>query len=266
MKLKELTDFLEEFTPLGISENWDNVGLLVGDKNSDIKNILICLDITNEVIEEALENNANLIISHHPLIFKGIKRINKDNCLGNKLINCIKNDISVYTMHTNFDLTFGGTNDILFDILGLINKENLAKEDASGYSLGRIGEYSEEINLGDFALFIKEKLGLKSIKFVGDRNKKIKKVALATGSCSNYEMFDECTAKKCDVYITSDIKHHESIDALEMGLCLIDATHYGSEFIMVKSLAERIRDFSNKNNYSLKIIESEKNKPVFDYI
>ncbi|MDR2939563.1 MAG: Nif3-like dinuclear metal center hexameric protein [Clostridiales bacterium] len=265
MEIKILEGFLEKTAPKNIAEEWDNVGLLLSG-SGDIQKVLICLDISVAVVEEAIEKGADMIISHHPLIFKGIKRVTNENPLGSKLISLIKNNISVYAMHTNFDLAFGGLNDILFDKLLLSKKENLMKENESGYALGRVGVFSESVTLGELVQFIKGQINLKAVKFTGDRNKKINKAAIATGSCSNYNMFAECLAKNCDVYITSDIKHHEALDALEMGLCLIDATHYGTEFIMVAELAKRLKNFSNDNDLGLVVMESEKNQPIFDYI
>lgn len=257
---------LELYAPIKYAEEWDNVGLLVGDLESSVKKAIVCLDVTNDIINEAIEKKANLIISHHPIIFKSIKNINSSTTLGKKIIKCIQNNISVYSAHTNLDMTKGGTNDELFDILDLENKEFLCDEVEPGYALGRVGQLNNQMTLYELSLFVKKQLQLDTIKYIGDKDKIVKKVSLCTGSCSNNYFFDESLKKECDVYITSDIKHHEALDAIEKGLSLIDATHYATEVIVCKSICKLLNDWANKNKFDFIAIESNKERPVFEYL
>ena len=119
MKIKEITSFLEKFAPLALQENYDNSGLIIGDENKEITNVLLCLDSVEEVVNEAIETNCNLIIAHHPIIFSSIKKINFRNHIERTIVKAIKNDIAIYSMHTNLDNIKGGVNSKIADILSL---------------------------------------------------------------------------------------------------------------------------------------------------
>jgi len=262
MEISKVINFLEEIAPVKLSENWDNVGLLVGDFEREIFKVLICLDVTNEVVQEAISEGVDLIISHHPVIFSGIKAITNASVLGKKILDCIKNDIALYAMHTNFDIAEGGTNDILFDLLELYQKENMSDlDDQVGYSIGRIGELWEAMPLKEFAKAVKQKLNLEAINYVGDDDQIIKRVAVCTGSGIKY--YNDAIEKQADVFITSDIGHHQAMDAIEMGISLIDATHYATEFIMVKNIKDKLQNaFENE----IIVLESKENKPIFKIV
>ncbi len=130
IKCSELIEFMEEFAPVNLAEDYDNVGLLIGSRNQDIKKVLVCLDVTSKVVEEALEKKADLIVSHHPIIFRGIKRINEEDPKGSVIYKLIRNGIGVYSAHTNMDFTNGGINDTLAKLIGLNNIRNLRKHKA----------------------------------------------------------------------------------------------------------------------------------------
>lgn len=175
-KLRNVVKKIEKLFPKKLAEKWDNIGLLIGDVNKEVKNILIALEVTSEVVDEAIENNVDMIITHHPLIFGSIKNIKTDNPIGNMIYRLIKEDISVYSMHTNLDVAFGGTNDLLSDLIGLKDKKVLVPTFSEPYykivvyvpkdakekvfnamceaDAGHIGEYShctfQSIGVGTF--------------------------------------------------------------------------------------------------------------------
>ena len=261
MNCRELLVKLEELASVNLAEGWDNPGLLVGDEKADIKKVLVALDVTKEVINEAIDIGANVIITHHPLIFSGIKQVTTSNPVGEKICMLIKNNISHIAIHTNLDVAFGGTSDVLADIMGLRNVEILApiKEiDSVKYGIGRIGDL-EETKFSEFAKKVKERLNLKTIKIVGEKNKVIKRVGLCSGS--GIEFMKDALNKGADVYITADIRFHESQKALDMGICLIDATHYASENIVVPVISKFLAEIGG-----FEVAESFVDGQVFDYL
>ena len=259
MKMSEITELFNGFAPEYLAESWDNPGLLVGEEKAEIKKILVALDATDEVVDEAVKIGADLIVTHHPMIFGSLKKINDTTNLGKKIIKLIRNNICVFAMHTNLDIAFGGVNDELAKILGLKNIGVLAEscmQNDMPNGLGRYGDI-EETTLEKFAKKVKEKLSLDGIRIVGENNRKIKRVGLCTGS--GMEFMTDAVNLNCDVYITSDIKYHESQSAIENGIALIDATHYGSENIIVPV----IKKFLNENAPSVEVVESCVNGQVF---
>lgn len=240
MKLAKLIEKLNEKFPENICESWDNVGLLIGDKNKDIKRVLLALDINSKVVDKAIEMNADLIISHHPLIFRPLKKILSDDIIGSRIINLIKNDISVYAMHTNLDSSFGGLNDYVFNLLNIQSKRIYV--DQTNNRPIRYYELDEAINIEKISKKIKEALNIDKLRIISDEyysSSMIKKIALVTGS--GMDFFDEIK-DKVDLFITADVKYHEAQDALEKGLSIIDFGHYESEVVVVDLLEKYLMD------------------------
>jgi len=342
MKCRDIVEILERLAPVKLAEPWDNVGLLIGDMNQEIKNIMVTLDITSQVAQEAAERKADMIISHHPFIFKPLKRITEDDYTGSVVRMLIRNNISVYAAHTNLDIAWGGLNDALAKRFGL-NKvtplhtissqsykklvvfvpkgyEDVVREAMSREGAGWIGNYSdctfmasgigtykplegtnpfsgtvgklekaeeirietivsseklgkvvrsmlnahpyeevaydiyplelkgEETGIGRVGLLkeavtleqliknIKKELGISYLRYVGDKEKEIKKIAICSGSGAEY--IPDCVRQKVDVYITGDIKYHDAQSAEHAGLCLIDAGHFETEHIVGSLLAD----------------------------
>jgi dinuclear metal center YbgI/SA1388 family protein len=232
-------EYLERLAPLNAALEWDNSGLLIGERDKPVERILVALDCTDEVANEA--EDVDLIITHHPLIFRPIKSITSDTALGRRIITLLRGGASLYSAHTNLDIAEGGVNDALFDALGLINKEPLMPPDSGEAGLGRAGALPAKARLDEFADFVRKILGLRHIRYFGSPSFPIFKAGLVGGSGSAYKYFKEAAAKGCQVYITGDIKYHDVQAALDMDLCLIDATHIGSETLMVKKLVEYLR-------------------------
>ncbi|MCL1935489.1 MAG: Nif3-like dinuclear metal center hexameric protein [Defluviitaleaceae bacterium] len=232
IKCIDIIEKMEELAPQSLALEWDNVGLLLGNYEKNIKKILLALDINDDVLKEAILQKCDMIITHHPIIFKSIKKITTYDTIGRYIIEIIKNDICLFSAHTNLDICNNGLNDILFHTLELENKGHL-KEITNEFSLGRIGDTKTSYTLKDFAKFVSEKLDVDIVRFVGDENAKIKKVALCGGASSDREMFYIAKNKGADVYITGDIRYHESYDAQAIGLNLIDATHFATENIVI---------------------------------
>lgn len=235
MKCKDIIKVLEELAPCEYAENWDNVGLLVGDEEKDIKKIVIALDATMDVIEYCIEVDADLLITHHPLIFKAVKQINNRTVTGRKILALAKNQISYYAMHTNFD-TKGGMAKLAAKRVGLNCCEVLDVTNEDGEGIGQIGLLSEEMSVCELVQQVKDAFELPFAVVYGDETKKVKRVAISPGSGKSE--IATAIAKNAEVLITGDIGHHEGLDAIEDGLCIIDATHYGLEYIFIDFMKE----------------------------
>lgn len=269
VKCKRIIEELNKLAPEHLAEDWDNVGLIIGDVEQEISKILIALDAIPEVIDEAIENKVDLIITHHPFIFQAIKTIRTDNSLGKSIYNLIKNNIAVYSAHTNLDIAYGGINDVLAQLLELDNICILSEfysEECSNekkYGMGRVGTVKTTSTLDEYARFVKDKLGLSNIRIVGQPNLKVNRVALTTGSGISY--IHEAVNKNADVYITGDVKFHDAQKALQSGIAIIDAGHYGTENIIVPVIKRYLQKIQEQDT-ELDIILSKVNGDPFKAI
>ena len=240
MILEDILNFLKLRFPEEQKEEWDNVGLMTGDSCREINKVLVCLDVTPDTVTEAMDFGADLIISHHPLIFSPLKKVVEDNSIGSTLIQLIKNNIAVYSMHTNFDKADGGMNDLLAEKLGLSDVRKYTDEELmSGGgktvdNLGRVGVLEHPMTLDDFADFVKASLGCRAMKVFGDGEESVQTVALCTGSGGS--MMTAAYNSGADVYLTADLGHHHAQSAAETGLNLIDAGHFETENIITDFL------------------------------
>ena len=239
----DILNFVESLAPRAMKMDWDNVGLLCGRKEKEVKKILVALDPFRNVIDEAIEIGADCIVTHHPLIFRNpLMAVNEDNEAGRCVLTLIEHGIAAINAHTNYDLAPGGINDILAQALGLQNITVINPEgtDAEGrpYGLLRWGTV-EETTLQDFLTGVKAKLNCDGLRYV-DSGKRIRKVAVGGGSCAD-EMGDALAAG-CDTFVTADVKYNQFRTAYELGLNLIDAGHFHTENPAMPVLAEKLRD------------------------
>ena len=269
-KVNGIAQILDGFAPRKLAESWDNVGLLLGDGSRKVKSIMVCLDTPEWVVEEAINKKVDMIICHHPLIFNPIKRITNDNPIGRKIIKLIKNNIAVYAMHTNFDSSAGGMNDILMERLGFGKSEILETKShpyeevvcdivslenkQENYGLGRIGELEDAVTLQEYAERVKNLLCIKSLKIIGNGEKIIKKVAVIGGAGSSY--WQKAKSKGADVLITGDISYHTQVDALEGGIALIDGGHFGTEKVIMSFMTEKLKELLREKGYKDVLIEA----------
>lgn len=366
VKCGDIIRFMEEFAPPSLAEDWDNVGLMVGSRDDEINKIMVCLDVTPEVIKAAHSNNINMIISHHPLIFKGLKRIDSGDLKGKMVMELIRKGINVYSAHTNLDVTDGGVNEQLSNVLGLKNLKNLkhykterllklvvfvpkdsvdkvrealgkagagwignysdctfstegigtfkpqegtnpyigskgnlekveeyrvetvASEriidkvvsamisahpyeevaydlyplELSGkeYGLGYVGEIDANTSLKDFVENVKKKLNTSKVRVIGNIEKEIEKVAVYCGSFGN-EIIG-VVKSKADVLVTGDVKYHDALDMLQMGMCVIDAGHFSTERIIVPRLVEILKEKFK----TIEILSNNVEEDPFKYI
>ncbi|MCD6133106.1 MAG: Nif3-like dinuclear metal center hexameric protein [Deltaproteobacteria bacterium] len=245
MKISSLVSLLEDYFPSELALKNDNPGLQVGNLNSEIKGILISLDIYLSTIDEAKKKNCNLIISHHPLLFFSTKKINTSIYPYNAVQRAIQNDITLYAIHTNADIADGGLNDYLCKILNVQHVEKMSPD-----NLIRCGKLPRPMKLIELCEHIGEKLHVPHIKYVGEENEYVKDVAVCSGSCGDV-LWN--LSREFDVFITGDIKHHTAIYAKERGIKLIDATHFSTELIFKDLLDEILK----KHIRNIPVLKSE---------
>ncbi len=254
LKVSDITAELERLAPRSLAEKWDNVGLMVGSFNKQVKNIFVCLDITSENVEQAAAFGADLIISHHPLIFHPLRRVVEEDVIGGIVNALIKNDISAYSMHTNFDNADGGMNDILAEKLGLCeirrftDKECVDELGEPFENCGRVGKLPYSMRLEDFVNKVQNTLSCSSIKYRGDGSDVVRTVAVASGSGGDF--LYAAYHSDADVFVTADVKHDCVQRAQELGMNLIDAGHFETENIICeflhRFLTERFSDINVK--------------------
>lgn len=236
----DVLHYLETLAPRSMKMDWDNVGLLCGSKKQNVTKIMVALDPFEGVCEEAAAFGADLLITHHPIIFKPAKSVTDETSIGRSIMCLIKNGISAVNAHTNLDQAPGGVNDVLAQSLGLQNISVIdpCGVDAEGQEWGllRCGSVKEQ-PLADFLSTVKESLNCEGLRYI-DGGKPVSKVAVGGGACSG-EMLDAIRAG-CDTFVTSDIKYNQFWDAYDLGLNLIDAGHFATENPVVDVLAEKI--------------------------
>ncbi|MBQ8802322.1 MAG: Nif3-like dinuclear metal center hexameric protein [Tyzzerella sp.] len=234
MLCREIIGVIEHTYPKQAALEWDNVGLLVGRTEKEVNKIYVALDPTDEVIDEAIQRKADMIVTHHPLIFSPLKKITDEHFIGNRVVKLLQHDISYYAMHTNYDVL--GMAELSGVIMGLDDTEVLDMTDMEQLKgIGRVGELTNEMTLKECCELVKEKFHLDTVKVFGDINRKVKRVAISPGSGKS--MIKSAIQKKVDVLITGDIDHHVGIDAVAQELAIIDAGHYGLEHIFIEDMA-----------------------------
>lgn len=242
--VKDIFDFMQEKAPFELQFGFDNAGFLVGRGDRSVTKILVALDITEAVALEAAEMGAELVISHHPVIWDAPKSITDSSLTGRKLLTLIENKTAAICAHTNLDSVADGVNDALARCLGLVEIEQLRQEgtDEKGrpYGIGRVGVLPDGApDCVQFAAFVKEKLGSNGVRYV-DAGKPVRKVAVGGGSCGDYA--EDALAKGCDTFVTADIKYDGFLDAKAKGLNIIDAGHYPTENIICPILASWLKE------------------------
>ena len=230
----EILKFVETLAPRAMKMEWDNVGLLCGSKNTEVTKVLVALDPFEAVCHEAAKIGAQLIVTHHPLIFRPQKAVTDETSIGRSIMFLCREGISAINAHTNLDQVPGGVNDVLAAKLGLQNVEVLNPVD--GVGLLRCGAVEEQ-SMDTFLATVKHSLGCDGLRYVNSSNC-VRKVAVGGGACAD-EMH-EAFAAGCDTFVTSDVKYNQFWDAYDLGMNLIDAGHFHTENPVVAVLAEKI--------------------------
>ena len=252
--VKDVYNQLNELADVKLAEKWDNVGLMLGNYNNNVNKVLVCLDVTIKVVKEAIDNNIDLIVSHHPLIFKPLKSLDfTDDFKSNIIRDLIKNDISVISFHTNLDSAKLGLNYYLAKLLDLSDikvlfEHNLDKE----AGLGRIGKLHTPLAMEEFIKYVKERFSLDNVSAVIGSEKEVSTVALLGGSGADFLY----SLPEVDIYLTGDVGYHAALDAVEMNKNIIDIGHFTES--LVKDL---LLDYISK--IGVEVIKSTVEKSPF---
>lgn len=237
MKCSEICTLIEQEYSPEYACDWDNVGLLAGRRDKEVKKILLALDATDEVVHMAVEKEADMLITHHPMIFSPVRRVTDEDMTGRRLITLIRQDISYYAMHTNYDTR--GMADLAAGLLKL-DECTVLEEVRDGEGIGRVGLLPKRMTLEECAGLVKKAYDIPSVRLFGPPDTEVRLAAVCPGAGKS--TMKEALRFGCDVYITGDIDHHTGIDAVDQGLCIIDAGHYGIEHIFMKD----VRDYLEK--------------------
>lgn len=264
MKLNEIMASLEKLSPKDYAMHWDNPGLITGRAEAEVSRIYIALDATEKVIEEAIDFNTDMLITHHPLIFSPVKQINSADFIGVRLLDLIENHINYYAMHTNFDVAVMGK--IASDYLKLTylsplqSTTTVTKDgEETELGIGAAGSLPHAMSLRECGEYVKECFNIPSVKIFGNLDQCVSMAAVCPGSGKH--MTDEAIARNCDVLITGDIDHHEGIDAVSKGITIIDAGHHGIEHIFT----DYMKNYLNSEFPSL-IVKTEPYRSPFTVI
>lgn len=238
--VNEILHCLESLAPAYMKENWDNVGLLCGDGSQQVHKILVALDPFEDVCREAVQIGADLIVTHHPLIFQAPKSVTASTSVGRSILFLAKHGISAVNAHTNLDCAPGGVNDALAAALGLKNVEVLSPRgsdrDGRPWGLLRGGEV-EPRSLPEFLAFVKARLGCPGLRYA-DGGKPVRRVAVGGGACGSE--LETAFYAGCDTFVTSDVRYNQFWDAKELGINIIDAGHFYTENPVCAVLAEKL--------------------------
>ncbi len=265
--VKDIVNSLNMDAPFSLAEPWDNVGLLIGNPDQKVTSILIGLDPTNSLIDEALVLGANTVITHHPVIFQPLPSINTAHPSGRLLEKALAHKIAIIGCHTNLDSAVDGVSDILGALLGLTGLTPLLPADERydvGTGLGRIGSFSTPVADTVFMKKILEVLNLRSVLVAGDIPETVTTVAVCGGSGS--DLATEALARGADVYLSSEIKHSTAIWAVENSFCIIDGTHFATEQPSVSLLARKLRRAGSSQGWNIAIRQSETERHPFSLV
>lgn len=231
-KVSDIAVFLDKKAPCALKMDFDNVGLLCGFPENEVKSVLVALDITQAVIEEAVTLGADLIVSHHPVIFNPLRNIINDNPEGRRIIGLIQNNISAVCMHTNLDIVRGGVNTALMESFGGIWEADLDE-------VGLICHLGSSAPMNGFLLLLKERLHCSDIRY-NDAGRMVKRIALCGGAGG--DILREAAKLGCDTVLTGEIKHHQWIDGREWGMNLIESGHFCTENPVIPVVADWLRE------------------------
>ena len=255
MEFSKIKEVLNDIAPLSTQEDWDNSGVQVCCGHVNVKKALIALEINNEVIDEAIKNKVELIIAHHPMLFDPIKSICPCDHKGAYIIKLIKNNISVFSLHTPYDKVKGGLNDYFLEKLGLKNIKQVS-------DFARVGNLPTKTKLETLAKKVAKFTDCEGmVRVFGDPKKEVKKVGIVCGGGS--EFYTEAMEAGADVFITGDVRHHLAWNAKEEGMCMIDALHWGTEKFFVDDMYDML---NKKIGKEVKLIKSKVNQNAIDFM
>lgn len=256
--VREIEQALFELAPGEAAMEWDNVGHLLGDPDRAVERVLVALDITEGVADEAIASGCQLVVAHHPVMncrWTPVQNIRDDTFQGHLFLKLLRNNVSAICMHTNLDIAWGGVNDALAQRLELVDPGPLCEN-----GLGRVGEYPESVALADYVRFVCQALGCNGLRYA-DAGKPVRRVAVGGGACGEFE--EDAIRAGCDTFVTADLSYHQFLDAAGKGINLIDAGHFPTENVVLPVLERLLRGRCPE----VEVLTSESHgKEVFSYL
>ncbi len=256
VKVRDIIKVIEEFAPLSVQEKWDNSGLCIGSPDSHVSSVLLALDCTPELVDEAVRVGADMIITHHPLIFSGLKKISPDDFVGSAVIKAISAGISVYAAHTSADKVMAGVSGAMARRLSLENI-SILDEDGDGTGLGAVGDLVMPMTSEETVEFVKERFGLKTVRTSRPLDIPISRIAVCGGSGSS--LIPNAIASGAQLYLCGDISYHHFF--APKGFMLMDVGHYESEIEIVAILFSLLK--KNFPTFAVRITENIYSNPIF---
>ena len=255
-KVRDVVRVIEEFAPLSIQEGWDNSGLCIGSPDAPVKSVLLGLDCTPELVDEAITCGADMIVTHHPLIFSGLKKISPEDQVGEAVIKAIKADISIYAAHTSADKVIAGVSGAMAARLGLQNV-TILEEDGDGTGLGVVGDLPQPLSADEAVSLVKDRFGLKAMKASRPVDGMISRVAMCGGSGGS--LIKAAVRSGAQLYISGDISYHNFFTS--EGFMIMDIGHYESEIEIVDILFSLLR--KNFPTFAVRITQNIYSNPIF---
>ncbi len=267
MQLSGLLLELNKLWPTTSAEDWDRVGLVTGNNTQEVKRVLLTVDVTAEVVAEAIEGKFDLLLAHHPLLLKGINTVAEDTSKGALLSSLIRAEIALYSAHTNADVQKSGTSNVLSSLIGLTKVRPLVPN-ADGTGIGVIGELDQDMSLGQLAGKLNAVLPATAsgVRVAGEYDRAVSKIALCAGAGDAY--LQTALDSGADVYITSDLRHHPAQEILEQAkargidFSLVDISHWAAEFVWLEQAKKELM----ANISGLEVVISEIRTDVFDFL
>jgi len=238
-RIQDILTLLEQQIPLNLAEPWDNVGLLLGDSQLEAQGIMTCLTLTEDVAEEAIREGANLVITHHPILFKAVKRLTTDSSEGRMLLSLVRAGVSVYSPHTAFDSARDGINQQIAVALGLRDIQPIRTKPQSTDGAGRWGQFAFPIKLAELLKRLKEVCPAEQYTYVGDLDQTCKIIGIACGAAGDF--LPDAAALGCHALITGETRFHACLEARTLGTALVMTGHYASERPAVEELAQQLQ-------------------------
>ena len=240
VRVRDILAYLDKIAPMSVKMDMDNIGLLVGSGEAEVRRALVALDITDEVIDEAVELGATLIVTHHPLFLQPLWQVTDGDRTGSKIIKLLRHGISAICMHTNLDIAEGGINDRLAEAVGLADTTilwQMGEADGVPYGMGRVGTLAAPVAMADFLSRVKAALEASGLRY-HDAGRPVQRVAVLGGSGSN-ELW-RAVAAGCDTYLLGEAKHSGFVEAQELGVNLIEGDHYCTENVISEPLKQEL--------------------------
>ena len=254
--VRDIEQALCELAPGEAAMEWDNVGHLLGDPDQAVERVLVALDITEGVADEAIASGCQLVVAHHPVMncrWTPVQNIRDDTFQGHLFLKLLRNNVSAICMHTNLDIAWGGVNDALAQRLELVDPGPLCEN-----GLGRVGEYPESVALADYVRFVCQALGCNGLRYA-DAGKPVRRVAVGGGACGEFE--EDAIRAGCDTFVTADLSYHQFLDAAGKGINLIDAGHFPTE----DPVCEKVITYLTDRFPELAVSKSASHKEVIQY-